>query len=464
MPDSVGAGGFPRNINIGHEHLDLSSGFTYQYQGGVPTDILSWKIINGVSATDPSPLGWGTKQLGAMWFNRTSHQYKYWNGISIIVLNAPYAPYTGFVATRGLQPDMINSTNRQVMSRTPHFSRTLITSFRIIIPNWYINSSLVETGSGSGLDVTASIEYPSGTFTRVTFSGSITGTVPNNSLLISDPITVTIPDDTLFWSRIYGVSTTGIVQLSSQGIGATALGNGLEQGVSGITDKTMGGTVTNVSQGYGPIALIGTTSYPSYLMIGDSIMFGTTDVIQPNGFGDIGPWARAVGPLYGYVKCARTGDTAFRLVSSHTNRGALFKYATHFITNYGSNDLFVSGRSSAQLQTDLTTISGYQASLGIGGLSYFSTISPRNQSSDGWITLINQSQSNAAAEANRITVNTFLRGLTIGPIFETANALESSLNSGLWLVNPSANFYTPDGTHPTSDAIISLMMPAISIT
>ena len=25
MPDSVGGGGFPRNINIGHEHLDLSS-------------------------------------------------------------------------------------------------------------------------------------------------------------------------------------------------------------------------------------------------------------------------------------------------------------------------------------------------------------------------------------------------------------------------------------------------------
>ena len=27
MPDSVGAGGFPNNINIGHEHLDISTGF-----------------------------------------------------------------------------------------------------------------------------------------------------------------------------------------------------------------------------------------------------------------------------------------------------------------------------------------------------------------------------------------------------------------------------------------------------
>ena len=86
MPDSVGAGGFPRNINIGHEHLDLSSGFTYQYQGGVPTDVLNWKIINGVSATDPSPLGWGTKQLGAMWFNNSEKVYKFWDGVQVKTL------------------------------------------------------------------------------------------------------------------------------------------------------------------------------------------------------------------------------------------------------------------------------------------------------------------------------------------------------------------------------------------
>ena len=86
MPDSVGAGGFPRNINIGHEHLDMSSGFTYQYQGGVPTNILSWKIINGVTNTDPSVVGWGTKQLGAMWFNNSERVFKFWDGVQVKIL------------------------------------------------------------------------------------------------------------------------------------------------------------------------------------------------------------------------------------------------------------------------------------------------------------------------------------------------------------------------------------------
>ena len=80
MPDSVGAGGFPRNINIGHEHLDLSSGFTYQYQGGVPTDVLNWKIIGGVTNVDPSTIGWGAKQLGAIWFNIPEKAYKVFDG------------------------------------------------------------------------------------------------------------------------------------------------------------------------------------------------------------------------------------------------------------------------------------------------------------------------------------------------------------------------------------------------
>lgn len=43
MPDSVGGGGFPNNINVGHEHLNTVSGRTYQYQGGVYMDALNWK-------------------------------------------------------------------------------------------------------------------------------------------------------------------------------------------------------------------------------------------------------------------------------------------------------------------------------------------------------------------------------------------------------------------------------------
>lgn len=86
MPDSVGDGGFPNNINIGHEHLNLSNGLTYQYQGGAYNNILNWKIIGGVTELDPSTTNWGEKQLGSMWFNKTSRVYKFWDGTTIQLL------------------------------------------------------------------------------------------------------------------------------------------------------------------------------------------------------------------------------------------------------------------------------------------------------------------------------------------------------------------------------------------
>ena len=88
MPDSVGAGGFPRNVNIGHEHLDLANGFTYQYLGDVPQNQLNWKIIGGIAFSPVRALGWGTKQIGAKWFDISEKVYKYWDGTQICTLKS----------------------------------------------------------------------------------------------------------------------------------------------------------------------------------------------------------------------------------------------------------------------------------------------------------------------------------------------------------------------------------------
>lgn len=341
------------------------------------------------------------------------------------------------------------------MSRSTHYTRTDVTSFKIIVPNWYINGSLNETGSGSAMSVTGSIEYPVGVFTQVLFSGGATGSVPNNSYLISDTITVTIPIDTQFWIRLYATSTTGIIYSSSQ---PNTLGQ-FEMGVSGITDRTMGGSISSLGNAFTAVAIIGTTTKPSFLLIGDSIMYGAGDSSLPNGFADIGPYARAVGPLYGYSKLARTGDTAAKFVSGHVNRGTLYQYASHVITNYGSNDLFGSSRTDVQLKADLATIAGYATSLGTAGPTYFATIAPRTQSSDSWATLGNQSQSNGTAEGYRVSVNQHLRaGLVGSRTFNTASAVETSQDSGFWK-SPS---YTADGIHPGSAAIV-LMLNEISL-
>ena len=82
--------------------------------------------------------------------------------------------YTGLVATRCLAPISLNTTNKQLMTRSPHYSRTDITSLQIVIPNWYVNpsSTHAEIGSGADATVTASIEYPENTFTQILFSGT----------------------------------------------------------------------------------------------------------------------------------------------------------------------------------------------------------------------------------------------------------------------------------------------------
>lgn len=87
MADSVGAGGFPNNINIGHVHLDMSTGLSLQYLGGRPGQVINWKPIGGTVTSDPSTIGWGEQHSGSMWFNKSERVFKYWNGTQLVSLS-----------------------------------------------------------------------------------------------------------------------------------------------------------------------------------------------------------------------------------------------------------------------------------------------------------------------------------------------------------------------------------------
>lgn len=86
MPDSIGQGGFPNNINIGHEHLDIATGFTYQYLGGRPGQLVNWKVIGGAAETNPNTTGWTNRHAGAFWFNTAEGRFKGWDGSAIITI------------------------------------------------------------------------------------------------------------------------------------------------------------------------------------------------------------------------------------------------------------------------------------------------------------------------------------------------------------------------------------------
>lgn len=370
------------------------------------------------------------------------------------------APYTGLVATRCLAPISLNTTNKQLMARSPHYSRTAITSLQIVIPNWYVNpsSTHAEIGSGADATVTASIEYPAGVYTQVLFSGVAAGTVTNGSQLLSDAVAVTIPTNTLFWVRIFWEGGAGgVLTIPHDLTGGSNPGSGLEVAVSGLTDKTMSGTVTAADNEFSPVAIIGTTTQPSFVIVGDSIGLGDSSrETVGDASGDFGVVARGIGPSYAYASYCQNGDQAEDIVASHTNRAALFAYASHLACEYGSNDLYTNSASVATVQGLLQTIWGYMTALGPEKKVYQTTITPRTTSSDSWATTENQAQVSGTINGRRTTLNDWIRGVPSGAhgYFDIADALETSRNSGIWKVTGVANAYTADGIHPNTTGSI----------
>lgn len=79
-----------------------------------------------------------------------------------------------------------------------------------------------------------------------------------------------------------------------------------------------------------------------------------------------------------------------------------------------------------------------------------------SQLASGASTTVNQT-ADAASNANRITVNDWLRTTNIsnlGGIIEMADQLESYRNSGLWPVNGQANYFTSDGLHASQNGYL----------
>lgn len=317
-----------------------------------------------------------------------------------------------------------------------------------------------EAGTGGSAQFRASIEYPAGTFTQVLFSGVATGTAADNTTLISDEVTVSIPEDAQFWVRIWCDASVGIAFLNSGGISPTTsvcanaasgydLGEALAFAASGISDQTMSGTITATTTSATapivcPVAILGYTSRASVYILGDSRAFGAGDTFDSAG--DTGEVARSIGGDLGYINAGCYGDRSDNYILSHARRVELAQWCSHIVCEMGINDLRSgSGGNStaAALETRLQTIYGYFTGTPI----YQTTVGPRATSTDSWATTANQTtDSNNAA---RVTFNDDVRaGLaTVEGYFELADCIESARNSGKWKVTGGANGYTTDGLH-----------------
>lgn len=383
--------------------------------------------------------------------------------------------YEGLIATRGGINTSITTTNTQVSSRSIHISRDAITALKVAFPAWYVRDTgpQTEITSGSDLTITASVEYPAGTFTQITFSGSATGTIPANTTLMSDYIPVAIPIGTQFYIRTY-ITGTGIPydRESTHSVTFQAFGTAFEQGTSGITDKTLSGTITASGLYYAPAAIIGFTSKPSFIILGDSKSEGHGDVTTDSTL-DIGGPSRYIGGTYAYSNFGKDSDDALAFIQNqHTNRVALFRYASHLFCAYGRNDLASNGVDSEGLLRELHTI------WDMGTLNrmkiYQTTIGPTTTSTDSWATIANQTVSSSSwsptIDGYRITFNQKIRANYVAyglkGYFDWATGIESSLESGLFYADGTA--YTTDGVHENSKGYkrirdtANLLIPAIS--
>lgn len=364
--------------------------------------------------------------------------------------------HLGQIASRCFIPSTGGSANKQLMARSRHVATDRIDGLQLVYVNWYANSPGVEHDGGAVCTYTASIEYPVGTITRVTFDAINGGVCPDGGQLISDLCTVQIPRGAVFYVRSWQNNPGGILFTARSGLNnvsaaVPASGEWFDYGVT-ITDDT--GVATNRNnKGTGnfftPAAIVGWTTRPSFLVVGDSrCMPNATYETLPNAVGGIGEVERSLTKSYGTINVSVAGDNYVNAVTNYVKRLGLAQYSSHVVIELGINS-FTAGRTSAQCLTDLATMVAKFPAKSV----YATTVSPKSASTDAWATLVNQT-ADATSQANRIAYNNALRTgqhtTGIAGFVEIADLVESARDSGLWKVTGAANGYTYDGVHEVS--------------
>lgn len=349
------------------------------------------------------------------------------------------AAYLGQVATRSAVPTGLIGGNTVYMSRRAMKTRQAITSLQALCPNYYVTdpAGLAETGPGAAATITASIEYPAGTFTQIRFGGSTSGNIPNGGSLLTDACAVNIPNDTWFWFRAFVNCASGVVLNGSGYEGSVALGD-LMNTFDG--DKTMSGTVSNQFAGYAytPLAIIAQTVRPSILLQGTSRMAGVSDTQDSSGA--MGIVARSIEPNFAYINAGRASDSLVKYIASHTQRLQLANYVSHVVLDVANDDV---GGGLATTQANLATVIGYFTALGKKVMMVTS-----DPSTTGAWTLANQTDQ--TVQVNYTNFNNHILTLPAGlqRVFDIRTVTSTGV-ANKWNADGTVGKYTPDGIHET---------------
>lgn len=317
----------------------------------------------------------------------------------------------------------------------------------------------------------------------VTFGGARSITIVGGQpFVLSDPIPAAafglsaFARDTLFYVRALGVASPGstlpagtLTAVTGSRMSSFAVGTGLDDiDRPGTLSSPVGATTRTTAPG--PCLVLGRfpAGYPAVVCAGDSIADGVGDLarlVAGNGFFNRAAvdadGRNAIGSLNLTKRGSTAGTASLGLgvpgAPGFAYRQAMLGFGNILVEQYGTNTLGT-GRAipaSAVIEPSraiwaLARAAGVQRVLR-------ATLLPRTTSSDAFIGAAGQRPAaNWDAGQARDAVNAaFAAAADTGEIDAVVDLLGAVADPGSahrWMSNGSANFATPDGLHPSSEA------------
>lgn len=448
--------------------------------GGMPGAPLGFRIRGATQSGPPASGTWKAgdethDRAGNIWICTAAGTPGAWTQSGLPALSTllrTSGPVAGGTADFG--GNASNGTDTGTNSRAGY---TAPYDMAIMQAGWF-NAQIGSNGEipstpGNAVTITASLEYPSGTFTFLTFGGSLSAVITSGGQVFSDPVSVFIPSGSAFWIRTFLTVTAGQKWYTS----GFAPAGSTSSGGTAQSDLTQSGTVTgSYASPFMPAVIRGLQVSPSTLRIvgiGDSIVGGFNDSGNALGF-----FGRAFTG-YRYARYGQSGEKIAGVGSgvSHNLRLSMCAGANAGLVMYGTND-FTFGSSAAVIEQYLMSLLRRMAAMGM--TCYAATIPPLTTSTDSWATTGNQTVT--VHEVVRVSLNDWLRaGMPLTPstlapaaigtggallagsaghpvlrVYDLGSACETATDSGLWKVNGSAFTFTGDGTHPSPAAYAAM--------
>lgn len=366
---------------------------------------------------------------------------------------AKLLPYLGVVTTRHVIPETLASANLGESARSYHRLMEDIDYAQMLVGNFWVDKTVGESSTGGIQTLLAAFDKSDGSARiRAPFGGSDSIVIPDKSMVLSDRVLLNKQRGSTLgaWMNKTGGGKVAY-KSSSATANSAALGDGLASSTISTPDRTLSGTFTSSGSAIydTPIAILGMTNKESFLFLGDSQCMGLGDTFDISG--NFGLFGRSVGAKYAYINAGVSGDRADLAAASMGLRASLAAYVTRVILQHGVNDL-LAGRTAQQILDARTLMRAQLKAVNPKVQIWDTTILPRTNSTDSWATLANQTAYTAVPtfESERVAFNNALRTLpqtNSSGVIDSADVFETSRNSGKWVTNGVAFYFTVDGLH-----------------